>query len=302
MGSSDYQAILEPSGRAIRGTTKVVGVFGWPVAHSLSPAMHNAAFAALGLDYVYVPFPVVPEALGQAVRNLSALGIVGVNLTIPHKESVLPFLDEVTEEARLIGAVNTVHCTEGRLIGDNTDGRGFFEPLRERGFSAAGQRVVVLGAGGAARAVVFQLVREGAQVVLSNRTPERAERLAQAVREAGYPADSVQTVAPEDRTRMADAIREATLLVHTTRVGMHPDTEELPPVPLDTFHDELCVYDLVYNPVETQLLKEARKRGCATLTGVKMLVYQGAVAFQRWTGHWPPTDVMEQAVKSQHLY
>lgn len=293
MESSEYQANSAP---AVRGTTKVVGVFGWPVAHSLSPAMHNAAFTALGLDYIYVPFPVAPESLEQAVRNLSALGIVGVNLTIPHKESVLPFLDEVTAEARLIGAVNTVHCTEGRLIGDNTDGRGFFEPLREQGFSAAGQRVMVLGAGGAARAVVFQLAREGARVTLTNRTPERAERLAQAVREAGYPADAVQTIAPQDTDQLAKALREATLLVHTTRVGMHPDTEGLPPVPLDRFHERLCVYDLVYNPVETRLLKEARKRGCSTLTGVKMLVYQGAVAFQRWTGYWPPTEVMEQAV------
>jgi shikimate dehydrogenase len=293
MGSSDYQAISYP---AVRGTTKVVGVFGWPVAHSLSPAMHNAAFAELGLDFIYVPFPVAPEALGAALRNLSALGIVGVNLTIPHKESVLPFLEEITEEAQRIGAVNTVHCVDGRLVGDNTDGRGFYEPLREMGVPVAEQRVVVLGAGGAARAVVFQLVREGARVTLTNRTQERAERLAQAVYEAGYPADAVQTLPAEDFTGLADVLADASLLVHTTRVGMHPDTEALPPVPLHTFHANLCVYDLVYNPVETRLLQEARKRGCRTLTGVKMLVYQGAVAFQRWTGHWPPTDVMERAV------
>src|SRR5581483_10375763 len=159
---------------------KVVGVFGHPVSHSLSPAMHNAAFAALGLPYVYVPFPVAPEEIGPAVRSLSSLGIVGVNLTIPHKESVLPFLDEITSEAREVGAVNTVHCTEGRLLGDNTDGRGFYEPLRELGVTVAGKRVVVLGAGGAARAVVFRLAREGAQITLANRTRERAERLARA--------------------------------------------------------------------------------------------------------------------------
>lgn len=291
MHASEYQAAL-----SVRGTTHVVGVFGWPVAHSLSPPMHNAAFAALGLDWAYIPFPVAPENIGTAVQSLNALGIVGVNLTIPHKESVLPFLDEITDEARLVGAVNTVHCVEGRLLGDNTDGRGFYEPLRELGTSVAGKSVLVLGAGGAARAVVFQLAREGAKVFLTNRTQERADRLAQDVRNAGFPADTIQVIAAEDRPLLAEVTRAATLLVQTTRIGMHPESEALPPVPLDAFHTDLMVYDLVYNPVHTRLLQEARQRGCKTMTGVKMLVYQGAVAFQRWTGHWPPTEVMEQAV------
>lgn len=280
----------------VRGSTKVVGVFGHPVEHSLSPAMHNAAFAALKLSYIYVPFPVAPEVLGIAIRSLPALGIVGVNLTIPHKESVLPFLDEVTEEARDMGAVNTVHCIEGRLLGDNTDGRGFYEPLREMGVPVAGKRVVVLGAGGAARAIVFRLVREGARVLLANRTVERAERLAQAVAEAGFDTEAVQTLPLEDSQELANSIREAELLVQTTRVGMTPETDALPPIPLDALHTNLLVYDLVYNPVETKLLREALQRGCRTVTGVKMLVYQGAAAFQRWTGVWPPTDVMEAAV------
>jgi shikimate dehydrogenase len=184
----------------------------------------------------------------------------------------------------------------GRLLGDNTDGRGFYEPLREQGVSVAGQRVVVLGAGGAARSVVFQLAREGAKVILTNRTPERAERLALEVREAGFPADTVRTLAPDDLDGFAVALRDASLLVQTTRVGMHPDIEALPPVPLAAFHPDLLVYDLVYNPVQTRLLQEAEARGCKTLTGIKMLVYQGAVAFQRWTGQWPPTEVMEKAV------
>ena len=291
MHTSEYQA-----GLSVRGTTRVVGVFGWPVAHSLSPPMHNAAFAALGLDWVYIPFPVAPENIGLAIKNLGALGIVGVNLTIPHKESVLPFLDETTTEAQLIGAVNTVHCLEGRLIGDNTDGRGFYEPLRESGISVAGKSVVVLGAGGAARAVVFQLAREGAKVFLTNRTQERADRLAQDVRDTGFPDNTIQVIATEDTSLLAEVTRAATLLVQTTRIGMHPESEALPQVSLDAFHTDLMVYDLVYNPVNTHLLQAARQRGCKTMTGVKMLVYQGAVAFQRWTGHWPPTEVMEAAV------
>ncbi|HLK59652.1 MAG TPA: shikimate dehydrogenase [Chthonomonadaceae bacterium] len=279
----------------VRGSTRVVGVFGYPVEHSLSPAMHNAAFAALQIPYIYVPFPVAPQALGTAIRSLYALGIVGVNLTIPHKEAVLPFLDEITPEAREIGAVNTVHAIEGRLLGDNTDGVGFYAPLQELGIRVAGQQVVVLGAGGSARAVVFRLVREGARVLLVNRNPESAERLARAVAEAGY-GDVVRTqgrIAPEE---WAEWLAGSTLLVNTTPVGMHPHEDAMPAVPLEAFHSDLRVYDLIYNPVETVLLREARLRGCRTLAGVKMLVSQGAAAFQRWTGLWPPTDVMESAV------
>ena len=291
MSSIADRGILPP----IHGDTRVVGVFGYPVAHSLSPAMHNAAFAALRLSYIYIPFPVSPDALGPAIRSLPALGIVGVNLTIPHKENVLPFLDTITEEAREVGAVNTVHCFEGRLIGDNTDGRGFYEPLRELGISLQGKQVVVLGAGGAARSVVFRLLREGANVILTNRTPERAARLAQDAASAGYGAQ-VRVVDGEVEGELRDAIAGAELLVHTTRVGMYPEKDALPLVPLEAFHPNLLVYDLVYNPVDTRLNQEAQRRGCRTLTGVKMLVYQGAVAFERWTGLWPPTDVMEAAV------
>ncbi len=279
----------------IHGKTKLIGVFGFPVEHSLSPAMHNSAIAALGLSYIYLPFAVSPENLGTAIRSLPALGIVGVNLTIPHKENVLPFLEEITEEARDVGAVNTVHCVDGRLLGDNTDGRGFFAPLREQGLSVSGKSVVVLGAGGAARSVVFRLVREGAEVVLVNRTPERAERLAQAVHDTGF-STAVRTLALDNHTEYRAATASATLLVNTTRVGMHPNENELPPVLLEAFRPELTVYDLVYNPVETRLLQEAKQRGCRTMDGVKMLVYQGALAFERWTGQFPPTDIMEAAV------
>lgn len=278
----------------VSGATRVVGVFGYPVEHSRSPAMHNAAFVALQLPYIYVPFPVPPDSIGAAIRSLPALGIVGVNLTIPHKESVLPYLDAITEEARDVGAVNTVRCVEGKLVGDNTDGFGFYEPLRERGFEAKGKRVIVLGAGGAARSVVFRLLREGAQVTLTNRTPERAVRLAEDAAKVGL--GGIETVAHEDTPRLREAMGEAQLLVQTTRVGMYPDVNALPALPLEALHRNLLVYDLVYNPVETQLLRAAQQRGCRTLTGIKMLVYQGAAAFRLWTGVWPPTELMEAAV------
>lgn len=259
--------------------------------------MHNAAIARLGLNYVYVPFSVAPEALELALRSLPALGIVGVNLTIPHKERALSLVDEITEEARDVGAINTVHCVDGRLIADNTDGRGFYQPLAEAGFDARGCEAVVVGAGGAARSVVFRLAREGAKRIwLVNRSFDRAVALAGAVEAAGYDGAAVQPLRIEDRESLARALGRAALLVHTTRIGMHPDVDGLPAIPLDALHRNLFVYDLVYNPIMTRLLIEARERGCTVLGGAKMLVYQGAAAFERWTGVWPPTEVMEAAV------
>jgi shikimate dehydrogenase len=231
------------------------------------------------------------------LRSLPALGIVGVNLTIPHKERALSLVDEVTEDARQVGAINTVHCVDGRLIADNTDGRGFYQPLREAGLEVRGRQTVVVGAGGAARSVVFRLAREGAETIwLANRSVERAERLAASVAAAGYGAGRVRPLPLDDHDALERAMRGAELLVQTTRVGMAPAIEEMPPIPLQALHGNLFVYDLVYNPMETQLLTEARRRGCQVLGGVKMLVYQGAAAFERWTGVWPPTDVMEAAI------
>lgn len=300
-GAEPFAGDLSPV-FAVRGNTRILGVFGYPVEHSLSPPMHNAALARLALPYIYVPFCVAPDALERALQSLPALGIVGVNLTIPHKERALALVHEVTDEAREVGAINTVHCLDGRLIADNTDGRGFYRPLREAGFDAAGRTAVIVGAGGAARSVVFQLARVGVETIwLANRTWERAERLGSAVAAAGYGERRVRPLRLNDSTAVAEALRTADLLVNTSRVGMYPEVDELPPIPLQALQRNLFVYDLVYNPIETRLLQEARTRGCTILGGVKMLVYQGAAAFERWTGVWPPTDVMEQAVNSMLL-
>lgn len=284
----------------IEGKTRLVGVFGWPIEHSLSPVMHNAAFAHLGLSWVYVPFPVRPQNLQKALEALPALGIVGVNLTIPHKEPAWEYVHTLTPTARAIGAVNTVHCLPEGLLGDNTDGEGFYRPLQDLGFNVRGCRALLLGAGGAARAVAYRLAQEGvAELTIANRTVARAERLAEWLH-AGCPhLSSLQVLALEDAKEMQRAMRKAQLMVNSTRLGMYPHAEEMPPIPLEGLHGELLVYDLVYNPVETRLLREARACGCAVVDGVKMLVGQGAAAFERWVGIQPPWQVMEQAVRSK---
>lgn len=257
--------------------------------------MHNAAIAALRLHYAYIPYSVQPADIGPALHSLITLGITGVNLTIPHKERALSFLDEVAPEAQAIGAVNTVHNDGGRLVGYNTDGEGFLRPLLNRGFDPSGKAAVVLGAGGAARSVAHRLAREGASIILANRTAERAARLADEVnRSCGRAA--VTWVDLEDEAGLTGTLAEADLVVNATSVGMSPNTEAAPPIPLAAIHPGQFVCDLIYNPIETGLLRAAKDAGAQTLNGVQMLVYQGAASFRIWTGVDPPVDVMEKAV------
>lgn len=275
----------------ITGTTRIVGVFGYPVKHSASPAMHNAAFAALGLNWVYVPFEVAPERIGEAVAGVRAMNLAGVNVTVPLKELIPSHLDELTERAAALGAVNTIIHREGRLIGDSTDGPGFLEAVAYAGVKvSAGTRVVVLGAGGSARAVVRALVYAGASVIVANRNVERAKILSAEV------AEDKAIVIPLTEDAVGEAVSGATILVNTTSVGLYPKVDEMPPVPPDALHSRLFVSDLIYNPAETRLLALARERGCQTQNGIEMLVRQGAISFTHWTGLSPDTDVMRAAV------
>ncbi len=276
------------------GKTKVLGVFGYPVDHSLSPAMHNAALNSLNLNCVYLPFMVRPEDLETALKSLSSLNLLGVNLTIPHKETALKFMDYLDDSAVEVGAVNTVNLHEGRLTGYNTDGTGFWAPLSDMHYSCENAETIVLGGGGAARSVAFKLVREGAKVTLVNRTLPRAEQLALELQQH-YPECSVQVLGYENR-HLKETIQQASLLVNTTKVGMYPHHENSSPIEIDFLTSNLIVYDLVYNPRETFLLQAARSKGCVTLNGVKMLVMQGAAAFEIWTGCRPDTEAMEQAI------
>lgn len=281
----------------ITGRTKVVGVFGHPVGHSLSPLMHNAAFAHLSLDFVYIPIDVAPERLSDALRGVVAFGMVGVNVTIPHKEHTAELVDEISDEARLMGAVNTVIHRDGRLFGDNTDGRGFLRPLNAEGFHPLGKCALLVGAGGAARGVAIALAREGAHLVIANRTASRAAELADTLN--GIFGSGTAEVARYEGGELARIAVESELLVNTSSVGMLGNPEKTLPIPEDSFHPGLFVYDLVYNPLETPLLATAKRRGCRTLGGVRMLVHQGALGFEAWTGRQAPVQVMESAVISR---
>jgi len=267
--------------------TRVAGIIGWPVEHSLSPAMHNAAFQALGLNWCYVAFPVRPEHIAGAARGMRALGLAGLNVTIPHKESVMPYLDELTPAARAIGAVNTIRVAEGRLVGDNTDVRGFLDALARAGVVLPSAQALVLGAGGAARAAVYGLLKGGAQVSILARTPARAERLAQDMRAAVKNADVRVVERPP---------AEVNLIVNGTPVGMWPEHQEESPLPPDiALQPGMAVMDMIYRPLETVLLGQARRAGATPISGLDMLVGQGAAAFELWTGAPAPVEVMREA-------
>jgi shikimate dehydrogenase len=286
----------------IDGQTQLVGVMGWPIAHSLSPVMHNAAFDALGLNWRYVALPVHPSRVSVAIEGLKALGFRGSNVTVPHKEAVIPFLDEVPSRVRRFGAVNTliVRREEGgrcTVHGENTDVQGIVHALRGGGFDPQGRHVLVVGAGGGARGAVYGLCGAGAaKVVVLNRTPGRAAAL----------VDDLSTHAPGTALRSGaltvDVLErcadEADLLVNATTRGMWPhdgasiwpDDRRLP--------SHLAVCDMVYRPLETKLLRQARAAGARPIDGLGMLIGQGALSFQMWTGQWPPEDVMRAACEA----
>ena len=284
----------------ISGETKLVGLIGWPVEHSLSPAMHNSAFASLSLNWCYVPMPVHPERLGEAVAGLRALGFVGANVTVPHKEAVMPLLDHITPEALAVGAVNTISISsevlpEGMTIGHNTDWQGFLTALSEGGFDPQSKRAVVLGAGGAARAVAYALVQSGAQVTVLNRTPARAQALVQDVIQL-LPALDIRSL-PLTRQILEERTAEAHLLVNTTPVGMWPRVDRSPWPDDLVFPGHLTVFDLVYNPCQTRLLRQALTVGARIIGGLGMLIHQGAVAFELWTGKKAPVKTMYEAAR-----
>jgi shikimate dehydrogenase len=281
----------------ITGKTRICGLIGDPVEHTVSPAMHNAAFKKLGLDFLYLPFRVKPEALGEAVAGLRALNIIGFNVTIPHKVAVIPLLDSLDPLAEKIGAVNTVVNKDGELRGDNTDGPGFLQALLGRGVEVGGKNTVLLGAGGAARAIAYILAEEGANLTILNRQLEidQAEALARDIAEDFRQAAGVMELGDEN---LKKALEKADMLVNATSVGMSPERDATP-VPAHLLKSALVVFDIVYHPMKTRLLKEAEAAGARTINGVDMLAWQGALAFEKWTGQKAPLDLMrKEAMKA----
>lgn len=278
----------------VNGTTRVVGIFGWPVGHTLSPIMHNTAFAALNLNWVYVPLPIKPERIKNAVLSLKTFNLIGANITVPHKQAIMRYLDYIDPSAQNIGAVNTIAVKDGKICGYNTDSDGFLQSLREADFDPKGARCLVLGAGGAARAVVYSLANAGAdKISVYNRTVERAAFLAEDLKTTFADTEfSFELLSPK-MLRAADGNFD--LVVNTTSLGMTPNPDSTP-WPDDIPLPDAAIYDLVYNPLQTRLLQRAEEAGLKTIDGLGMLIHQGAKSFEIWTGQRPPTDITRQAV------
>lgn len=293
----------------IDGTTKLLGVMGWPVEHSLSPVMQNAAIRAAGINACYVPLPCPPGNLGRAVAGLRALGFVGANVTIPHKQAIIEHLDGLTDESRFTGSVNTLYWQGERLMGTTTDAAGAVSNLRQAGVELDGRRVTVLGTGGAARALAFALARGGAgtgagagrgeaafrltELTLLGRDRGKSDRLAQ---EAAAGSASATAVRSGLLAEFAECGRDADLVINCTSAGMAPDAGGCPIDPglLEPRH---VVHDIVYRPRETVLLREAKRKGCRTVEGIGMLVHQGAASFRSWFGRDADTTVMFAALE-----
>lgn len=275
----------------ITGTTKTVGLLGWPVGHSFSPLIHNAAFRALGLDYVYIPLPVRSEDVAQAVAGLRAFGFAGANVTVPHKVSVIPFLDRLDASAALVGAVNTIVLSAGQLVGYNTDMTGFIASLQAAGVAIEGCRAAVMGAGGAARAVVCGLVAAGAaNVTVGARDAGKARLFA-----ASFAAGGVTGCGWEEAD-FRQALAGCQLLINATPVGMHGGLDRQLPLDWAAVNSPAVACDLVYNPLDTRFLRTAREQGHRTVDGLGMLVEQAVLAFALWTGREAPRTAVRQAL------
>ncbi len=275
----------------VSGKTKIYGVIGDPIEHTLSPIMHNAAFEALRLDCAFLAFKVKQMEVGKAIAGMRALNISGLNVTMPHKSAVIDFLDEADKTAKAISSVNTITNKEGRLMGFSTDGKGALNALKENGVDPKGKKVLLLGAGGAARAIAHTIAKEADQLVILNRTAKQAADLANFLKETVNRNVIADAFLP---TRIKEEIANSDILINATSVGMHPKASESP-VPANLLKTDLAVMDIVYNPLETRLAKDAKAYGSKVVSGLEMLIYQGAASFEIWTGVKAPIEAMRKA-------
>lgn len=275
------------------GKTKNLGVIGYPIKHSLSPVIQNAAIAAAGLDYAYIAMPIAPEDLKTAVSGLKVANFSGFNVTIPHKVTIMQYLDEIDPVAEFIGAVNTVKIENGRLYGYNTDVIGFINPLLKEGFELKGKTVVIFGAGGASRAIICGLIQQKvAHIILGVRNKVKGENLAASFK------DLISIEAYDWRDEEFTAwLAKADLLVNTTPLGMFPNIDGVVPLEWEKVKNDAFVYDIVYTPAKTRFLREAEEHGHKILNGEKMLAEQGGASLQYWTGKEADVEVMVKALR-----
>ena len=275
----------------ISGKTRVCGVIGDPIEHTLSPIMHNAAFESLKLEYVFLAFKVKSAEVGNAMSGMRALGIHGLNVTMPHKNAVIKYLDEVDPAGKVIASANTILNKDGRLLGFNTDGVGALNALEQNGVKPRGKKVLLLGAGGAAKAIAYTLSQEVDELVILNRTPKSATELANLLKQKFKKKINAGELSP---SAVKDNLANSDVLINATSVGMKPNANQTPVAP-EWLKPDLAVMDVVYNPLETRLAKDAKAVGAKVVSGVEMLIYQGAASFEIWTACKAPVEVMRKA-------
>ena len=274
---------------------ELTGVFGDPVDDNPTGVVEEAAFAAKDLNYRYLTVKVLPEDLGKAMDSVRIFGMKGINLTMPHKIKVLPYLDELSPAAKIIGAVNTVIQKDGKLYGENTDGKGFVTALKNSGETLEGKKVTILGAGGAARAIAVECALNGAvHINIINRSAEKGEELASLIQSETY--SSAQYLTWESSMKIP---ADTQILINATSIGFSPNVTDKPDIDYSTITNQMCVCDVIFNPAETIFLKTAAANGAKIVTGLGMLVQQAALNFTLWTGVEAPVDVMEEALKRE---
>lgn len=279
----------------ITGKTKLVGLLGNPVKHSISPLMHNEAFRQLDMDLIYLAFEVENGNLEKAVQGLKSLGAIGWNVTMPYKKEICEYLDELSPAARVARSVNTVINKNGKLVGETTDGIGFIRSIEEAGVSISGKKMTLMGAGGAAISVLVQSALDGArEISVFNRKGKSYDNLKEILPEISKISGCTLNLFEYNEKILAREINDSDILVNGTPIGMEPDTEKSPIVDVSIFHKDLFVYDMIYNPEETMLIKQAKNAGCSTMNGLHMLLYQGAAAFELWTGEQMPVEIVKE--------
>ncbi len=279
----------------LSGKTQVYGVIGDPIAHSLSPALQNAAFEALHIDSVFLAFKVKRGEVETALRGMQSLGIAGLNVTMPHKNAVIPYLDQVDEIANFLGSVNTIINDHGKLNGFSTDGIGAYRALEENGVQIKGKKAVLLGGGGAAKAIAYAFAKEVDELILLNRTPETLKHLVDSLNRSFNKKIFLSVLSPKV---LGESLQNADILINATSVGMDSKSAQSLVSP-KYLNSNLTVMDIVYNPIETKLLRDAKDVGARVISGLEMLVYQGAASFQIWTGQVAPVKVMRKVALNQ---